>query len=528
MKISALLIIFKILLSTYQAGATEVFSVLLGECMVQNGIIIHVDEDLVTIINFDGQLSHIKRSQIQGLIVYNSIQNPIKAFHLTEMSREYLKTVYLSDGNHPTFVGWPVKFIHNLVQFVDIEGKSQVIEIEKIKKIRPSRLEPGHYPVEKYEAAVLMPIEGFSCVLSESAKDGIRSSRQIVDQIQINEYLDTLSQGYANLNGFQERTYLYARPLIYEMKARLGLHVAPQSSETVPHLPLYVQWGTGAPYQVQSFTQIGSADVEWSPSLERQPILRSEVKSHLFHAAFVGNLNDVSPGKSVNTKSLSVSKGSLNASEKGINFDAGRDHSIVILGYNHMALMGVDFGPYSFSYGTYYPATSLYAEGKYREVLASSISRIYRAQYTKEKFRLRGIYSSYFFESHSQATDKFLAVSDEVFQNIRAFSFQGHFFRLGLDYFITSAWIGQFDYTNNHADYNESFYEVNSDQVINNKLSFTNQGAQVSLSRAFSRYVQLRFFMRQHLFKRESYFLGLSNQKEYQTSVFGGDFEFVF
>ncbi len=113
--------------------ALELYTVLKNDCETETGLIVHTDSDNAYLLNLAGKLAIVERELINVVLVYNVHDNPIKNLDLTSGLQDYLREVHVDDKENTRFLGWPTRFLENLIIFHDIEGKTHLVDTDKIK-----------------------------------------------------------------------------------------------------------------------------------------------------------------------------------------------------------------------------------------------------------------------------------------------------------------------------------------------------------------------------------------------------------
>jgi hypothetical protein len=162
--------------------------------------------------------------------------------------------------------------------------------------------------------------------------------------------------------------------LLFDQKTRLGVVVVrPSRWEKLKvrepispeNLPLYLDFGGGSSYRFQSSVSLGSKSWRMAPQVRPISALRSEFKSHLLHGMFLGNLSGVTAGKPVFIE--------------GWFPENARSTLWLDSSFNHLTLLGVDYGPWSISYGYYFPTFALGKASEFRELTSTKASQAARA-----------------------------------------------------------------------------------------------------------------------------------------------------
>jgi hypothetical protein len=503
------LLIFVLIFCASVARAHEVQGFLTSACKLYTGMVVYVDDDSVEFIDLSGHLQKLPQDHVENVFVYNVIDNPIETIHVDEDARARLKSVYVDDSEEPRTVAFPVRFIEDLVIFYSLDGRSHVHPMKDIFKLRPAseKISGPKKTTDAKVSAFEVTAQSSRCSTQGTAGK-IKPTRVLADKISISDFFRSLRQGYESLESFQERTYLYARPLLFDQHTRLGLVFESKREEPGVPFPFYFQWSTGEAYRFQSRTVIGGKSQEWLPNAEPVASIRSDVKSHLFHAVFIGSLAGVSAGSSVFL-------------EKGL-VDIN-DQVTVDPGFNYLAMMGADYGPYTASIGFFYPTFAIKVRDERREVLGAHPSYALRAMYTGAKIRLRAIASYTHYDNSAATKDDVLARTGESdLDHPESYEFSSTFWRAGVDYDFSKALKVSLDGILLQGNYKEVRATQSSD------IKFDRVTVQGSVTQSFSDYVSITGYVDlvQHTF--ESNFLNIDQDREQRETRAFATFEFIF
>ena len=516
-----LFILLSLLMASWSAQALEVYSLLDKKCQLREGLILGVTPSKVEMLGLDGKYTTITKDDVRHLAIYNTVDNPIARFSDHQRLRRHLVEIYVNNSSRPSFIGWPVKFVENLVIFYDLKGKTHVFELFKIRKIRPYRGEKlagkslAHHRVSlSYSSWVSQ------CQLpgkSDKTKSAVRPTRMLGDQIQISEFLTRFEEGFEGVTSFQERTYVYARPFLYEKETKLGFLIADkyQLAPSAP-MPMYFQWAKGREFRFQSFNQIGSVPVEYLPTAEPLFTFRSDLKSHIFHASFVGNLSALAAG----TEYFTANQESLPIKPDKPSFKAHSAASV-----NYMALMGGDWGPWSFSIGTYFPVFMVQVRNEFREILASKLAPLFRVMYTGPNFRLRGVLGQTELKEDNGVKDTQVSRDTDlsVVGYLSSFSFDSRYLRAGIDYQLNK----DLEFTLDQL-WLQASYEEGLTSAARNQMDFSHLVTQASVRHYFGEYVSLRAYFNFFKVEEDYNFSGFNETDSSSEFTYGGTFEFIF
>ncbi len=500
-----MLFLYALLIS--MAHGLELQGFVTSNCEKKVGMAIYAANGQIELLDIHGRYETIKLNSIQTVYIFNVINNPIPEIQVDQHLHRRLRALYTDDMDTPRTLAWPVRFIDDLIIFYSVDGKSHVHTYADIHKIRPAppKARRTHKPAFSQPTTFEFAESSDRCPAS---KGTVKATRVLADQIAISEFYQSLVNGYESLDGFQERTYLYAKPYLFEPETRLGIVFIGERQEPAINFPLYFQWSTGEPYRFQSQSVVGSKVQEFTPHTEPLFALRSDVKSHFFHGMFVGNVAGVPAGQNF------LLDGAMEMSGP----------SQVVATFNYMALMGGDYGPYSLSFGFYYPNFGIKIGEEYREVLGSHPSYAVRVMYTTNRFRLRVIGAGTSYDSDRATKDDVLRRVGEhgSKETVDTFSFSAVFIRGGLDFALTEKIKVGADLTSVTGNYKETVAGQAND------IRFLKMNIQPYIQQNFSNYVSLTAYANIFNNTYEWNFNNVGDRKDQRETVFFGTFEFIF
>ncbi len=490
----------------------EVYRVYNQDCSQSTGLIIDVDEETLKIINLNGEIKSISKTNIKSILVYKIITNPLKEIILTDQNDSYLKDVYFIKSEEKPLTGFLIQKLENLVFIFDITGKYHVIDLAQLGKIvnHPNKSISISFPY--FKNTVFSSGDYVFCIHSgPGGADGIFPSRLLVDKIKIEDFLSTLEDGFHQLKTFEERTFYYQRPFLFQKRSRLGFVSQVSVEQPFNNFPFYVRWATGEPYRVQTQTSLGGDRNFLSPSYENPFLVGSEVKNHFFHASFLGNLLALPAGNEFYTY---------------LTFDPNiKERSFFSSNLNYMALIGFDWRQFSFSFGNYYPLYLIkYKNTFFREILSSSVTPVFRLRYITQDMKVSFLFSQNK-QSISKPDDKhFSEAADTSSENLlEYFNFNSLLFKSEIEYDWDSklsvggglSWLS--------GDYQELTLQgrLNQNQS-QNTISYL--FVQYNLSRYFSVKGQLTNYDLKHEFT----FSQVSISDDIKKLNVGGILEFIF
>ena len=483
-----------------QSFALELYSFVGKNCRVETGLIVQANRNEVAMLTTSGEFSQWKRRNIRHVLVYNVLNNPIPSISMQRPLEARVRSVELSGEERLRFTGWPIRFFENLIVFYDIEGKTHIEEIERIRSISKPIDLPKNIPITTHEKIQFglgnnLP----ECPQPRQSGEVTLPTRMLSDQIRIGKFLSVYQHGFERLTRFEKRTVFYARPFLFEQPTQMGITLSEgvylYRKELPIEFPFTIQWSNGQPYGPQAFFKLGSSTVELLPNIEPVFAIRTDVKAHLFTAAFVGN-------------PLGMSQGADFIVENRFSFQeffsrVGPDDLLVAPQFNQLALTGMEWGSQSISLGFFHPVYAVLGNRVFREVLFPEPTLIGRYQYITEKKRYRFLYSAPS-QNHKAPTPKDIRVvsvfdmlvpgllSPESFAyqgGLESFSIQSQFMRIGADLDISKEVELRLDGVFLAGSYQEQM--LGSDY----KLEFRQALASLSLIQSFGERVSILGFL---------------------------------
>lgn len=539
------------------ASALEVYSFIDDKKKNYSGFVLSIDETNLVMLSLDGKLNVLEKESIASLYMYHIVQNPIKTLALDSKMAEYLRNVYLTGDENPSFTGFPIQMIDETVIFFDLDGRIHVQELSDIVKLRQYDFkENRNLQLSDYKEVLLITD-------NQDKQKNVRElsvypTKIINGKLNINKYYIKTGDNFVKLNSYQERTHLYAKPLIFDQDFKMGnifLFRKTGFKERNLMNP-YVQWSTGKAYGFQSKTTIGTTDSEWIPELYPAPVIQSEVKTHFFNTVFAGNMNLAAlPAGS----RLYTSDGDSLTYTNSLNYSY---NPYVEINFNYMLLLGGDYGPYSASLGMFYPVYAININYHVREITAAETSPAFRFIYQKGGLKIKTVISVTSYGADNGSVSKsvfaryaggmqFVNMSGEgaVFLDdygyseyaddnsspITKYKLESCSLRAGLIYDLTDDLKIGIDGIFLAGKYRENF---NAQEIIagnnevyqayKNSVTFRHYNAGLFLHHRFSDYVALKGIFNFYYNKYDYSFFNIADDKVQKKYEYGGAFELIF
>ena len=349
-------------------------------------MIVNVGENESTILDLQGRYKILDTRKVDLIARYDVLENPISQVSFPN-ANNYLYEVS-AQNNTQNFYGFAVAFFEDLVIFFDLQGKSHVIEANKISYLRAVKLYEGKSSSLNHGSSVtLLPPElKRNCNVNVKRQDATPrvldhvSSFAVSGTFKIATFFSDRRKGYRELEGLEERTLFYARPTYFDDRTRLGLAYTVDSYENtfgIPssnweqNMPAYLSFGSGKPYRFQSSFKAGNITPLSTPSLKSIGGIETQFKSHLIHGVFAANFDAFTAGKAVRQLS---------------DFSKARPAVWSLASFNHLTLLGFDYGSWSLSYGYFFPVFMFGHGFESREVMSNTTSPVVRSGWKNNNF----------------------------------------------------------------------------------------------------------------------------------------------
>ena len=487
--------------SATPALAGDLYTVFDGSCDRTTGMLVHVDSKRVLLLDMSGHLVSVARANIRSVVLHNLLENPLPEITVDGRFKSYLRDVWVGDDDDVSFTGWTTAFFDDLLIFADIHGKTHVVDPADVSRMVDTSIAGGLLkPSVHAPPNVGFPPEIVPCAKDAPPAGALPPSRVIADSIKLGGHFTKLEESYLALEGFEERTRVYARPFVFDEASRVGLFYHQDSPIAIP---FYFRWSSGRPYRFQSRTVIGNTIHDWLPSTTPSLSVTSDAKSHFFNATFVGNIIALPAGSDAFL---------LDQLDENVATEL-----TVEIAHNYIILMGADYWRFSLSAGPAYLATKI--DGPLpmgtRRIDAEELSPAARARYLGSRVDLRAMYFN----------TRMAGNLDDIFEQgaVGTYNLRADIVRVGATITLLEEIDVSIDQIVTVGKYTE-----NDNPASPLELSYMHSDSNVQLSSDFGRYVTVRaytrFLARRHDVKRPDD-VNNDNRSEFR---FGAALEFVF
>jgi len=501
------------------AVAGDLYSFYDSACGRVSGILVHADEERVVLVDLSGHAVAVYRNKVHAVVLHQLLENPIEEIVVDTHLKQYLRDVWIGGDAQPSFTGWATGFFDDLLIFVDLNGKTHVLDPGDISKLSPSKHPESAIRPPVYAAPTLaFPPEIVPCSRVAPPPGALPPSRVVADRIKLGDYFTKLEEHYLELEGFEERTRVYAKPFLFDEASRVGL-LYDQADPLPFPFPFYFRWSSGRPYRFQSETIIGNSAHAYLPLTTPTLSASSDAKSHFFNAIFIGNI-----------VALPAGTDAFVLDDIDMLVGGTQRPTSVDISYNYMILMGVDYWRLSLSAGPAYLATRVTIPDTGsgtnigpRDVRAEEMSPTVLLRYHAPHFRARGLYF------HTSMDGE-----DEVGEGLTDFRLRAQAARFGITFDLLEEVELSVDQIVRRGTYRESFLSPIGD--ASGSVSYMHLETLGTAGLDFGRYVTVRGFAR-ILHRRNDLEINVDfqlppnypNGKSSRTeTTFGGSLEFVF
>lgn len=513
--------VFSLLLLFSQLSfATRFYTVIQRDCTVSTGLVVNAVENSIDFLSLDGRHQKIIHSEVSQIIVFDVVDSPFHGVPSQTSLIPFLKRVSLSREEEPTTIGWPIRFIENLVVFFDVSGKTHVYELESIIKLQAAEkddLKANRKFQTKSSLELDFSSVNTSCKLNrvphKNSANRVVPTQILADQLKIDAFFDDLYVGYQTLEAFQERTNVYSSPQVFKDDSRLGIILGDLGDVEPAAAGLaYFKTSGGRPYNFQSEFIFGTYPMKHAPVMGPIGGVSSSAKSHFFHAHFTGNLQNVAAGKPV------LFPGDRFDYKKNIQF---------MTSYNYLGLIGGDYGPFSLSFGYLYPSFGIQLGDRAREILGSESSAALRFEFTTDDLNFHIIGSQFNFGKMNPTEDEIVSKSliGEYYSSndvLTEFSFNSFFIRGGVGYKINQRLSSSLSAMVHDGEYSEVF------SGSSNYFKFQKIGTELTVKQEFGRYTAIEARWIQIFDDWSGRFQAQEDSKNSRNDYIYGIFEFIF
>lgn len=538
----------------FEIFGMEIYRFVQKDCLVTTGVIVSVSGNNIGVLAVDGEFKSIDKSNINSILIYYISDNPIRMIHFTPDLKDLMVDIWVKNNPDPLFTGWPIRFVDDLIFFLDLEGKIFTLDMNKIIKIdQPYLNNQSTVNITKFKEIDF----GFGrdypecSLIARAGEKVVQPMRILSDPIKIEKLFLDYAHGFDRVTRFRQRTLFYAKPVLYKDQTQIGVSQylgkkgtgLAKAQEMNDGLPLFFQWSDGKPYLYQHQSVIGNKPSRLLPTVEPMFGFSSDLKAHLFHGSFAISMNSPVPG---NVTILPRAPGDHDYLANVI-----KKQTYVFSQFNYMALSGIDYGPYSYSAGFFYPVFALQTggeDGYFREVLASKGSPSLRFQYTKDDYKISLLYSNTHYDitepqirelvvySSSQLLNDpvdeeelYNQLDDYLDRYIKKFDFTNHFIRLGWDWDPTPAVHIGIDQVFLRGIYHETIFDRKNINVntYRNSIEYNHLITSSFIRHQFGNRVALSFYCNYFIRNQKSKIQNINNTTNENKLSLLAMFEFL-
>ena len=398
----------------FNARAVELYSIIYSECRAHTGLIIDVNEEQFLLLGVHGEFLKLPRESVETILIYNTVENPVSQIALASQSGVFPRKITVQGNPDFSFVGWPIRFLEDLIVFYDIQGKSHLVNVEQIKRFESANAIEEGVEIKLTHTAYDF---GFGSNLpqcsskKEADLEMLQPTRMLSDRISISKFFTVYQKGFEKLNRFESRTDFYARPYLYDTQTKLALVIENDGykAEIPQCLPLNFQWSTGRNFGPQGKITFGCSEVSMLPNVEPVFAVQFSGKYHFLSLNYAGNINGFSYGEDF----------LISQRFYYIDFFSkfNPEQSLVFPHFNQITVTGFDLGPYSFSGGLFYPLIAIQGNEIFREVKSEKSSPVGIYKYTTDLSHTEVVLSSIKLSSQDPSEEEIKLILAEEMSN---------------------------------------------------------------------------------------------------------------
>lgn len=367
-------ILFLLIAFSTQVMANDIFGFLLPNCKFVEGVPVDYFEGTLTIIDTKGKTKTIQVEDINGIGHYVLEESPFDFSHISEDSYKFAKQFEIKETDL-ILKGFPYQFIDGTIFILDQNGSRRVFGREEIGRVKGLN-DWSEAKASKHQ----LPDLNLPAGISECTKrTGLMPVRFLADKIQILEMINEWERGFRELNDLAERSIFYPRPFLYDRHDRFGFMFFNYSGPKEQLIPVRYSFSNGDDFRFQGETSIGGGFDQYGPRAAPLNLATTQLKFHFLNASFEGNLNGMSMGSSIYSKDTAYS----NYAEKQPKEALGD------VSFNHITLIGFDWGKYGLSFGPMFPVFYVQAGNESREATPQKSVPMVRLSWTSEFFKLK-------------------------------------------------------------------------------------------------------------------------------------------
>lgn len=367
-------LVFLVLLST-QVMANDIFGFLLPNCKLVEGVPVEYEDGMLTIIDTKGNTQSIQVEDINGIGHYVLQESPFDFSELPKDTIIFSKKFEIKETDL-ILRGFPYQFIDGTIFILDQNGSRRVFGREEIGRVAGLK----EWSTPKSSKTHTPPEFNLPAGISECTKrTGLMPVRFLADKIQILEMITEWERGFRELNDLAERSVFYPRPFLFDRHDRFGFIFFNYSGPKQQLIPVRYSFSNGDDFRFQGETGIGGGFDQIGPKSTPMNLAITQLKFHFLHASFEGNLNGMSMGSSIYAKDNAFSE----YAEKKPTEALGD------VTFNHITLIGFDWGHYGLSFGPMFPVFYVQAGDQSREATPQKSLPVVRLSWTGDTFKLK-------------------------------------------------------------------------------------------------------------------------------------------
>lgn len=291
----ALALVVAAVLPSRTAEAVPLTAVYYASCQREVGVIIHVDDDAISLLTLSGAIKSLRRFDIIYLAQYPVSDLPISQVKDANLVPGIVVRTLFNGELVELVSGWPVDFSEEKISFLTLDGQETIIDRDSIwsVEIEPFKKEVRFPSASKAVQSFVHPYPFANCPAENVPGARVTFPQQLLgDRLIIKNEFDRLKKGHEQLVEYKKDQKFYPVPQIYQNRTSLGLwynygarHGKSQkrSNSMVPAVTSTLSEG---PFGFQRTLVTGAAPMEFSVHEEPQTQFYYRLKANYVHFSY--------------------------------------------------------------------------------------------------------------------------------------------------------------------------------------------------------------------------------------------------
>jgi hypothetical protein len=293
-------------LPSRNAEAVPLTAVYYASCQREVGVIIHVDDDTISLLTDSGEIKPLRRFDVIYLAQYPVSDLPIREVKNPGLvPRVVVKTLFKNELVELAS-GWPVDFSEEKISFLTLDGQETIIDRDSIWSVE---IEPFQGAVKfsgtaKTVQSFAHPYPFANCPATPPKDARVVFPQQLLgDRLIIKNEFDRLKAGHEKLVSYKKDQKFYPVPQIYPNRTTLGLWFNHGSRHAVSKkrnnsfVPAVISTLSEGPFGFQRTLVTGAAPMSFTVHEEPQTQFYYRLKANYVHFSYFYDIDRVLIGE---------------------------------------------------------------------------------------------------------------------------------------------------------------------------------------------------------------------------------------